>query len=330
MEQNSHPEIPLAPDHDVLIDKLDSLKSDVGALAELTRSEIQDAFEQLTRKQLAATESQSSVLRTLTEAIFTSSAASSGSSEELESLLRQFEDRITSTILAAVENSAGSLNAQPQKSAENKTPPAKNTASGNRSWDEIRKDFLSDSTELQDTNDSPLQSVNSTDAAVPVRVTALSPLAAAEPESPLDIPDPVNIDQLTETELRSTLIQRDQLISTLISRMRRQSYSLTDQITTEQLRQLASEMPDELSNRVQHTLTRIDEQLRLGELEMSLERARIAREITQLRLTRQQIEQAAHQLGWIVNSDGTMDRTTAFVNKSSSSRRWLGKLGLSD
>lgn len=329
MEQNFHSETPRAPEHDGLIERLDSLKSDVGALAELTRSEIQDAFNLLTEKQQAATESQSSVLRTLTEAIFTSSAASSGSTEELESLLRQFEDRITSTIREAVENSVGSLNPQTPKNNDNKTSAAKTTPSGSRSWDEIRKAFLSDSTELQETSDSPQHAVTDSPTAA-AKVASKSPLAAPEPEPPLDIPDPVNIDELTETELRSTLIQRDQLISTLISRMRRQSYSLTDQITTEQLRQLASEMPDELSRRVQHTLTRIDEQLRLGELEMSLERARIAREITQLKHTRQQIEQAAHQFGWVVNADGTLDRTTATATRGSSSRRWLGKLGLSE
>ncbi len=46
----------------------------------------------------------------------------------------------------------------------------------------------------------------------------------------------------------------------------------------------------------------MDEQLRLGELELSLERARIARQLTQLEQTRQVIERNARQLGFTVNA----------------------------
>ncbi|MCA9062138.1 MAG: hypothetical protein KDA96_03745, partial [Planctomycetaceae bacterium] len=110
-------------------------------------------------------------------------------------------------------------------------------------------------------------------------------------------------------------------------RLRRLQYSTTQTLTPEQLRGLATTCPEQLWQRVTATLERLDEQLRVGELEMSLERARMARQVMQLEESRSRLANSARQLGVELNSDGTLSEVPGSTVRQSSSRRWLGKLG---
>ena len=93
---------------------------------------------------------------------------------------------------------------------------------------------------------------------------------------------------------------------------------------------MMGQMPEEFSSRVNHTLQRMDEQIRLGELELSLERARISRQASQLESLKHHIERNARQLGWTINPDGSIAAETGSTPKGTGSRRWLGKLGFGD
>ena len=66
----------------------------------------------------------------------------------------------------------------------------------------------------------------------------------------------------------------------------------------------------------------------MGELELSLERARIARQVNQLEHSRMLIERNARQLGLLLNPDGSLTNPGVQSGRTKSgSRRWLGKLG---
>jgi hypothetical protein len=142
----------------------------------------------------------------------------------------------------------------------------------------------------------------------------------------LEVPNAVDPESLNEAQLREAFREREAFISTLISRIRRQHENMTGLLSTEQLRALQTEVPEELENLIRVTLRRMDDLARMGELEMALERARIARQLNQLQHSKQLIEHNARQLGMTLNPDGSIS-SSGGPQRPSNSRRWLGKLG---
>ena len=64
-----------------------------------------------------------------------------------------------------------------------------------------------------------------------------------------------------------------------------------------------------------------------GELELSLERARLSRQVSQLDNSRRLIEHNARQLGFTLEENGTLSNPDKVILRGSGSRRWLSKLG---
>ena len=86
-------------------------------------------------------------------------------------------------------------------------------------------------------------------------------------------------------------------------------------------------LPENLAAQVTQTLQQLDELARIGELELSLERARLARHVNQLDDSRRLIEHHARQLGLTLTDDGTLSNPQKSAVRGSGSRRWLSKLG---
>jgi len=98
-------------------------------------------------------------------------------------------------------------------------------------------------------------------------------------------------------------------------------------ISTEQLREIAETLPNDLRQRTERSLGQLDEQLRLTELELSLERAKMAREMTRMEATRNTVESTARQMGYRIRDDGTLETTADSDDPRRSGRRWLRVLG---
>ena len=143
----------------------------------------------------------------------------------------------------------------------------------------------------------------------------------------LEVPKTIDPDTVSHDELREAFREREIFISNLIARFRRQQENATGKLSLEQLRTLVTDLPEELASQVRHTLKQMDDLFRMGELELSLERARIARQISQLEHSRLMIERNARQLGLNLNPDGSLATPANQPCRNSSSRRWLGKLG---
>jgi hypothetical protein len=154
-------------------------------------------------------------------------------------------------------------------------------------------------------------------------------LPAAMPDEEFlgTIPDAVDPETLSDTQLRDTFREREGFLSLLISRFRSQQDSRMNLLTLEQLRELQFDLPADMARLVTQSLRRLEELTKLGELEMAFERARIARLKNQLQQSRQQIEVRARQMGLTLNDDGTLSTATVAHGKTSN-RRWLTKLGL--
>ncbi|MBL8815635.1 MAG: hypothetical protein JNL58_06370 [Planctomyces sp.] len=301
------------------------LKDELTAVAESLKNEFRSSVESLRQVQTSAATSQSEVLRTLTDLIF-QSASGQMSLSDIEKLLFDSEARIKdhlSTIkvsVAAVRDETVASEIAEPKAVARSGPRAK-------SWEEMRQDLMRGASndneeiavvEIEDEAhvDSSSPSTGSTQA-----------FSLPAHDAPFEIPEAIDTSKLSDEQLREEFYKRELLISALSSRLRRQCGNQSDMLTVDQLRKMTDTQPEELAKAIRYTLMRMDEQLRLGELEMSLERARLSRQLTQLEHTKQILERNARQMGLTINPDGTISGTTGNQGKGSSSRRWLGKLG---
>lgn len=314
------------------------VRQEVSTLADSVLAEVRNSVSGLRDVQSAAATSQSEVLRTLTELIFQSSAGQVSLSE-IENLLSGFESRLKDHLCEiTIERPAAAV---PDARAGGKAAPSKSDQkSGSdpkaRSWEDIRRDLMRGeaglpASETDSSNDDQGEGAPGHHSAgsqpQPEHESGVKPVVLAWHETPFEISPAINLDGISPEELKAEFVKREELLTALVSRLRSQAHGNNDLLSADQLKQMMDSQPAELRHRILQTLTRMDEQLRLGELELSLERARIARQLTQLEQTRQVIERNARQLGFTVNPDGTISGNTGNQGKGSSSRRWLGVLG---
>ncbi|MCA9035690.1 MAG: hypothetical protein KDA91_11200 [Planctomycetaceae bacterium] len=344
-------------DTGTLTERIESLRSDIAALSESVNSRLGSAVEQLTEAQSNAVSSQGEIIRTLTEAIFTSSSGGGIESSQLESMFSEFESRILDGIRRTLKSSDATGESQTQlhapdlsgidstvsDSSAEVAAPQSMSESGEQTWDDIRRALLAESGDSDPGESSACKTSVSDSLALPDPIDehVPSPFSSVDPgrtqefvlpevEEPLEPPSTIDVETLDVHELRELVYERDRFICTLINRLRRSQQSNGQIMSIDQLQAMQHEMPEEFAFRVDRTLQAVDEQLRLSELELSLERARIARQAAQLEYARQQVENNARQLGYTVNHDGTLSMENIAAVRGSAQRRWLGKLGFSE
>ncbi len=205
-----------------------------------------------------------------------------------------------------------------------------------QSWEAIRQALLS-GMEGTDQNSESVPTTEAADAAGgrcgDEGAVAEDPKEAAagdEREWQTDVedivlPDPVDVDAVEDAALREALIARDELIRQLASRLRNVT-GPKETLSTEQLRDMAAECPEELRRRVENSLDCLDEQLRLTEMELSLERARLSRQAVQLETSQALLRHTARQMGLSLEEDGTLQRPSE-SDTTGSGRRWIRVLG---
>ncbi len=312
-----------------------SLKSELKELTETLRNEFRQSLESMQASQAAANAAQSEVLKTLTEIMFQCAGSRDISADALEKAFSRVEERL----LSRIEGMAGSVvPTQNSPAATSPGPVATRTGNGSpmklqnaassvtRSWEQIKHEMMNKG-EL--TEASSASKPQKSAAALPevAQLTSDRHFRLREQDLSLEIPSAIDPEVVSDQELRDAFREREAFITTLIARIRRQQESATGQLSADQLRTLAEELPDELAEQVRHTLKQMDDLARMGELELSLERARIARQVNQLAHSCQLLERNARQMGMIVNADGTIVHGPNQAGRGSGSRRWLGKLG---
>lgn len=326
----------------------DAVGRQVASFAEALRTELRSSIAELQASQAAAASAQSEVLKTLSEIIFQTAASREPYGDAVERAVAGMEDRLFARLSSAGMSSSPADNsaAAPTTAASSERAKEKHAGfaaklpkpsqNAVRSWDEIRTELMSH-TDLSDATVSIHSAGHSgsTDrdaaiaAAALVEATQLTSdrhFRLPEQDPLLEVPNAVDPESLNEAQLREAFREREAFISTLISRIRRQHENMTGLLSTEQLRALQTEVPEELENLIRVTLRRMDDLARMGELEMALERARIARQLNQLQHSKQLIEHNARQLGMTLNPDGSIS-SSGGPQRPSNSRRWLGKLG---
>lgn len=312
-----------------------SLKSELKELTETLRNEFRQSLESLQASQAAANAAQSEVLKTLTEIMFQSAGSRDISADAIEKAFSGVEERLMSRI----EGLAGSaVPTQSSPAATSLGPVATRTGNGSpmklqnaassvtQSWEQIKNEMMN---KAELTESSSASKSQKSAAALPevAQLTSDRHFRLPDQDLSLEIPRAIDPEVVSDQELRDAFREREAFITTLIARIRRQQESATGQLSADQLRTLSEELPDKLAEQVRHTLKQMDDLARMGELELSLERARIARQVNQLAHSRQLLERNARQMGMIVNADGAIVHGPNQAGRGSGSRRWLGKLG---
>lgn len=199
------------------------------------------------------------------------------------------------------------------------------TAPPDNSWDSIRQSFLA-STDDAVVEESPEPSDP------PVAETEIRAAEVTEPPDdppePLkfDVPEPFDCSGIEDDALRAVFLEREEILR-LLSLHLLQRPQPPAVLTIEQLREMADSLPEDLRQRVETSLSRLDEQHRLTELELSLERARMARQKTSLEETRCRLENTARQMGYVMRDDGTLEELPEGQEASGTGRRWTRVLG---
>ncbi|MFN9290372.1 MAG: hypothetical protein ACK6EB_20080 [Planctomyces sp.] len=207
-----------------------------------------------------------------------------------------------------------------------------------RSWEEIRQELFDEVERKSEAGylaDLPIELPTEPAPPTGMRDAVFSPEeggyvpADFSPSDDLvltEIPQHGELEAMSADELRALLQQRESLMARLIYRLRCREETRLNLLTLDQLRTMQRELPVELATLIESSVRRSDNLTRLGELELAFERARLAREKNNLQQSRQLMDVLAKQLGFTVNSDGTLVRQ-AESQPRTGSRRWLGKLG---
>ncbi len=140
------------------------------------------------------------------------------------------------------------------------------------------------------------------------------------------LPQLVDPAGLSVEELHAAVHERDEFITLLMNRLQTRIQKLQP-MTTDQLRELAKTLPGELQKRTLDTLTLLDSQVRLGELELSLERAQLARRKSRLESAQERLAASARVLGLTLTDDGVVEGEVSIANKGTRGRQWLGAMG---
>ncbi len=137
----------------------------------------------------------------------------------------------------------------------------------------------------------------------------------AETPTPRD----VSFSEADIDELKKAVVERDSYIIQLNRLFRtRNTLSLPDDWAA------LANVPAEMQIRIESLIEHLDVQVRLGEVEMSLERARLARERSFIQSEREMIEKHMKRLG--LTSLSELDNISAATGNASD-RRWMRFLG---
>lgn len=305
----------------VLPEMVDSVS--IVSILKLMREESRASIKELQASQEAAAAGQSAVLKALLEVISRSSSMRDNTGDALEQKLFEFEERLLQRI-SHVRDSIEAITTEDSKQSSDVPSSVSGAArkNGGRSWEEIRNDLLLHGDSRESQGEADIREAKDLASRA-----AINKANSSVPASILEVPSVVDPDSLTDAELRQVFVTREEFILTLISRLRQSHQQSSGHLPAEKLKGMSEHLPASLEAQVMQTLQQHDDLARIGELELSLERARLSRQLSKLEESRQLLERYARQLGFTLTDDGIVSNPQKPVNNGSNSRRWLSKLG---
>jgi hypothetical protein len=133
-------------------------------------------------------------------------------------------------------------------------------------------------------------------------------------------PEPLDLDAATLDELKAACAARDAYI-VRVTRCLRSRRAVSLPANWDEL----SDVPEERRRHIDQLASRLEEQVRLAEVEISLERARLSRERTEVDAERATMEKHLKRLG--INSMDELDDVSVSTG-TTADRRWMRFLGV--
>ena len=245
--------------------------------------------------------------------------------QRIESQIGELKELVSSgATIGSPRASTGISHAPRSPNIPVSPPPSRPepNARQNSSWELIKARMMED-----ETLNSPASSATASTAKPASNVAEATPaLVSTTPAGPSDapakLPDPppfVDVDQAAMGELQDAVQARDEYISMLIRRIvaHDQSTRLPD---WETLNQAPHELRCELDNLRQQ----LQQKLRIAEVDLSLQRARLAREDAKLQVKAEQVVRQMRQMGIPTDETAaTASPAPGRSNEGQQGRRWL-------
>jgi hypothetical protein len=204
-------------------------------------------------------------------------------------------------------------------------PPAAQPTGSPSSWEALKASLMGDDAP----NEGASAPAADAEGAAPGGWDEASPGVQVEMIPAADVPDlpeaPADLDleAASAEELRAAVEERDTFIMTVLKRLRAAEARQVYKVDWESI----EGVPEELTAQVQDLEAKLKETLRVAEVELSIERARLGREENRLTQLEHTVETKMRKLGLDVDGedDGSGDAGGSSESKHS---RWFGMLGL--
>ncbi len=248
----------------------------------------------------------------------------------IESQISELKDLVSS---GPPLSNAGNARSKTDSTASSVITPAQRPAQASQEptpsgWEAIKAAMLANESLGTPTNaPMPGPTSSGTGALEPSATRSSNVLLANSSSSvlmelPPTLPDPppfVDVEQLAIEELREAVQLRDEYISMLIRRIVAQ-----DQSTRLPDWETLNHVPSELRSELESLRQQLQQKLRIAEVDLSLQRARLAREDAKLQVKADLVTRQMRQLG--LTTEDAIPSATSVSNRSADGqqgRRWL-------
>lgn len=260
--------------------------------------------------------------------------------EELHKAVEQWEDMQAEATLGRVEEQLGALRDLIASRVSDAAPMASSQQSGTLSEFMAQaapagSDRAADASEQDGSSGTDSRSYEAMKSSLleTEATTSQSPTSQAEgPDAliaediePVDPPQSIDLTTADLEQLQEAIESRDSYIGYLIRRLRA---SESQSVPTGDWKNLEN-VPQELRDKLEEYESKLENMLRLAEVELSLERARLGREQAKLRVREHQIESERKRHGLLgeAANEQTGEQSPE-RNDSEASNRWLRMLGM--
>ena len=222
----------------------------------------------------------------------------------IEIQLTELRDLVAERLTPDHANAPGSHPREPRRQRQSSPQPVAYSAGGG--YERLKAELLGDSEE------APTEAERHDRA----------PGAVTEPDGQLEeAPQPVDRSVSDPEVLHDAIEARDGYIACLIRRLRSAEARSAGPVDWSAL----ADVPDELRERLEQLSRSLDERLRMAEVELSLERARLSREESRLRISEQLIEKEKRRLA---QQGAHIERLPAIEHAGDKGGRWRKLLGM--
>lgn len=264
--------------------------------------------------------------------------------DDLQRAVRQWEEAQATTVLGRIEEQVAEIRRLILEKLESPAPlaglPAERTAetgnatassaSGPLAWEALKQGLLKQAEEPPEPQPAAAPVCpqrEPADLAAEEDHTADHIFRSSEPEhssAEPPPPTPIDLEAATIDELRAAVEARDLYISFLIKQLRLVgSRQPSARPNWEELHNA----PEQLLAHLKQLEGRLEQSLRISEVELSLERARLGREEVRLRQLSEQIDRQMKTLGLAPAEGASKSRAAGAAAPDAAGRRWLKFLG---